>query len=122
MVAKFAFSMLAKKIARIAFALFVVLVVLYFAWVPVTGNLVQNDVGPSRQIWGCDPAEDPCCGEPYNTSNASWANPYNFTDVVCWPEARSAEACISGFAMLMLIIAIAAAVGGKMLAPKMPKI
>ncbi|NYZ74494.1 hypothetical protein H0O00_05095 [Candidatus Micrarchaeota archaeon] len=113
-VAKFAFVMLAKKIAKIAFLVFLVSAVIYLIWEPVTGYMVQKDVGPSRQILGCDPAQDPCCYEPYNISNASWENPLHFTDVVCAPSGGyGTETCIGAFAVLMLIIAVAAMLAGR---------
>lgn len=115
MIAKFAFTTLAKRIAKVAFAVFLLSAIIYLVWEPATGYLVQNDVGPSRQLLGCDPAEDPCCHEPYNISNASWENPFNFTDVVCWPHGRGIDACIGAFAMLMLIIAVVAMLAGKLI-------
>lgn len=72
--AKFALSMLAKRISKIAFALFVVFAVLYLAWGPLTGNALGADVA------------------------------------------------IGILAIVMLAAAIAAAVLGRIMAPKIPKI
>jgi hypothetical protein len=99
----------AGKIAKIAGAVFVLLLVLYALYQPVLGYLIQKGIEPFRSTFGCEPAAAPCCGYPFNMSNATYEMPGGFTDVFC-TRYDAGGGLIGASAMVVLLLAIIAAI------------